>query len=162
MPYGNYSSLRSPRRSHLANHDVPIHHEEAAGMEIAEDDDAVTARAREIVAKTEAIWKAQETERRNRESWLEEQARLTESLACAYSNDGSERTQMDDEEEEDLLTYCPSERSMESDFSGAASSGSAELASPTPASITSPARGSGSGRRQLGARRGPRAVGGSQ
>ena len=62
----------------------------------------------DIVAKAEAAFLAREAERRAKETWLEEQARLTTMLeSLAY---GTAERDLDDEYsgDEDTLAYCPS------------------------------------------------------
>lgn len=63
--------------------------DESAELEIAEADYvrmALDAEAMKIVAKAEAIFLERELERRAKETWLEEQQRLTTSMLASYGS----------------------------------------------------------------------------
>jgi len=115
MPHGDYSAVYSHRRPcpvPLLPPDKLRRTSEGDGSspKVAELDYVIMEReirAKEIIAESKVQFQKLEEERRAREVWLEQQARLTEAMTKRYhadEEDGSE----EDEEDPDLLAYCPS------------------------------------------------------
>ena len=75
----------------------------------------ISAEAKAVLEKAETLFVDREAQRKAKEAWIEEQARLTQNMfACYspnYSNQSDVRTK-EEAEEEDMLAYFPSDYSL--------------------------------------------------
>ena len=65
-------------------------------------------RAKEIVGMSEAVFQQRENERRAKEAWMVDQARLSEQMSKRCMSNYKSSSHSEEEEEEDVLAYYPS------------------------------------------------------